>query len=191
MLQASKTTLDLMNAVLPVVTFLLGIAVSQLEKWRALRRRVRNIKTMLRQELVEDYRLLNAVVARKDQRVGNPQVAAMMASSISSTIYDSYLSKLDELSPKDLDAVYDAYLAIKFLCRSADDFLKALQDKIQSESKFKALGAIVVVLADAALGKTKHALVRLATDRSVMATHEGQRGSAFDSLSEIEKSIHE
>jgi hypothetical protein len=190
MLQASTTKFDIVKAVLPVITFLLGIFVSQLDKWRDLRRKVRNIRTMLRQELVEDYRLLNAIITRPDQRqvVGDFYLAASIASSISSSIYDSYLSKLDELSSQDLDAVYNAYLSIKNLRRFADRFLAEEQDA-KTKQQLASLATTVVVTANTALGKTKDALARLATDPAVMASQEAQRGVAFDNRIEIESGL--
>lgn len=188
---ASATELDLVKTVLPVVTFLLGIVVSQLDKWRDLRRKVRNVRTMLRQELVEDYRLLNPIVPRAGQGVGNPHIVALMAGSTSTSIYDAYLSKLDDLSAKDLDAVYNAYLSIKTVRKSGDEFLKALEDKTQERGKFAALATSLVVAAESALGKTKDALARLAADACILSVHECDRGTAFDRFSQIEKLLAE
>ena len=177
--------LDVLKAIVPAVTFLLGVMVGELNRWRDSRRKVINLKTMLRQELTDSFNKMTPTIPRNDQNFDFPQITAVTASSVNTSIYDGYLSKLDELSASELDVVYAAYQSLNHLKIISEKMSEAIEPGNLDDGKAAAMAAIIVKSAPNSLEKVREALTVLGVPISDMRKHDEQRGKAIDSYKEV------
>ena len=177
--------LDVLKAIVPAVTFLLGVMVGELNRWRDSRRKVINLKTMLRQELTDSFNKMTPTIPRNDQTFDFPQITAVTASSVNTSIYDGYLSKLDELSASELDVVYAAYQSLNHLKIISEKMSEAIEPGNLDDGKAAAMAAIIVKSAPNSLEKVREALTVLGVPISDMRKHDEQRGKAIDSYKEV------
>ena len=137
----ANTLLEMTKLILPVVTFLLGFGLSQLDKFRESKRRLRNLKSILFKELRENYKSLSQVQREKSGAAPPPpHLTGLMMERLSTTVYENYLDRIDSLKPTELDKVFDAYAMMQNTIASAKEFLTAArtQPVTDEEKKFTA-----------------------------------------------------
>ena len=103
--------MDFLKPFLPflsVVTFVAGYLLSNLDRFRESRRKLRNLRMILFKEMSENYKILNKLVPLDENALPDPALVAVFAQRFSFSVYDRYLDRLDQLRTDDLSKVYEA-----------------------------------------------------------------------------------
>ncbi len=130
MSNSASTNSSLFSTLLPIVTFVLGYLLSQVDRFRDTVRKRRNTKRILFHELKDNYRLLNSVMP--DYPEGLPdhaeELVASVGEQISLSVYSAYLGQLDMLPTEELDAIHQAYVALRQFADAARIFRTPVAD---------------------------------------------------------------
>jgi hypothetical protein len=194
----SNQTLDIIKLILPFITFTLGYVLSSFDKFRETRRKQRNMRSILFKELKENYELLNKVIPADEQRHShNPQLVALLTQNLSLAVYDKYLGSLSELSPEEVDKIYDAYSHMLGAVKDGKSFLATLataKDQGQDDehrSPVWAAAVSVITRSDKALEAMAAALLTFKNGQSTLDALKGERGSALVTYDEVSNMIKE
>src|SRR5690349_18942672 len=109
---AGTTTLDWVKTLLPVATFVAGFWLSAWQRRSQDAKARRNMRSILRKELLADLRTVarvRAPAADAEAPLRDPLLVMRALLALSTTVYEQYLGRLDSLGADELDAVYDAY----------------------------------------------------------------------------------
>jgi hypothetical protein len=195
----SNPTLDLIKLILPVVTFFLGYVLSSFDKFRESKRKLRNMKSILFKEIKENYKLLNHVVPKKEQTgTPIPDLTALLCQELSFSIYEQYLGRLDDLTSKELDMIYDAYFQAKQAAKAGESYLsgtkelKALGQLISEQQKdsITARATQVVMYAETAFEKMEAALGLFKGGKEVIEDLDKVRGGALATYQQVSEMLN-
>jgi len=111
---------EVFKVLLPFGTLFLGYLLAKLDRYREIREKKRNLRSMLFKEIKEDYEALIAiapsVVARRYgggfDGLGENTTFKL---HLSFEVYESYLDRIDILNKKLVDGVVDAYIGLRRL----------------------------------------------------------------------------
>ncbi len=123
--------MDYLKAILPVLTFIAGYFLSNLDRHRDLRRKLRNLKMILFMEMSANYEFLNSVLPLNVEEKPIAELVESVAWRLSSDVYDRYLDRLDQLQIQDLSKIYQGCAMLKRLQADVKKF-RALKDRINA-----------------------------------------------------------
>jgi hypothetical protein len=180
----TNTTVEVVKAVVPVGTFILGYAASQFDRRREAKQNLRNMRSILFREMLENYRMLNAVVPGKQGMQGDPFLYAQLLQGLSTSVYQEYLGRLDNLKPEEIDRVYAAYSTLEQVVRVGGDFLATPRDQ-RNTDVFFAKGAFVMAVAEKLHSNLASALQAFPDGEKELRVLEGERGNKLVEFHEI------
>jgi len=120
---------DIVDTLIPVATFVLGLALAEYYRRRESERREKNLRSLLLTELKRDYFLLHRTVGDSRRDSHKPPTIARACLRLSTSVYESYLGRLDSLKSGELSGVFDAYLRIQDAIRDSDMLLSNLDNE--------------------------------------------------------------
>ena len=174
--------IDALRPILPIATFILGILVSKLEKWRLERRAVRNIQVMFLLELQENFRMLIMFVPRKDQTDSSiPRVIADHLRPPRTAVYQAYLGRIDQLAPQKVNGLYQAYLYLDRLYADVVTYRKMRDDEVEA-SVLSNVAAAVSIWAAKSSGVLTETMIEIGGNRKAIAELETQRGARLQRI---------
>jgi hypothetical protein len=188
---AAEEMVEWIKGIVPLLTFMLGLGAGSWRNRRERQRRLRNVRTILRLELVDNLRTLVRVQSREAQRdeaYEHPLLVMMNVDSLSATLYGEYLGRLDELTENELAAVYAAYERVELLRSYAKPIIvDSANNDAEVREQARWLGKTRIALVDQARQLVKGALEALGASPQEIADVEAERGAAFAALDELEQ----
>jgi len=127
---------------LTVVTFVAGYLLSNLDRFRESRRKIRNMKMILFKELSESYKLLNKIMPTGEYKPHPDQIAGI-AQRFSFAVFDRYLDRIDQLRSKELSAIYEASVMLRNLKIDGNAFLTASHGADASRDNLQAYATLL------------------------------------------------
>jgi hypothetical protein len=191
--QKSSAMLDPWKEFLPLVpilTFIGGYLLSNIDKFRESRRKLRNMKRILFKEMSEIYKQLNPVVGTNKEIFPDPVLICLASQKFSFAIYDKYLDKIDALRTKQLEKLYDAYVALKGLQADCNTYWTTnVMSRIEQDSERRdyvaAQATVIVVSSERCHELLGDALSEFAGGPEFVAAQKAERGRAIQTHMEI------
>ena len=116
----------------PIITFILGLSYSLIDKYMERKREKENLKTVLFYEIARNHYMLYKLPDwGKDIKSMIRWAAA--AQSLEYSIYEEYLGKINVLMPDELNAVLSAYSSIEFTIKRGNDYMEYLGKNVEDE----------------------------------------------------------
>ena len=187
--------MELLKAFLPllsVVTFVAGYLLSNLDRFRESRRKLRNLKMILFKKMSENYKTLNKLVPLDENALPDPTLVAVFAQRFSFAVYDRYLDRLDQLRTDDLSTVYEACVMLKGLQLDGTAFLaasRAADTNPKARTNLAAQATLVISVVGKCHELMKEALRVFAEGPSLLSAQEADRGSALAAYGQILPSL--
>jgi len=186
---------SIIEKLLPLITFLGGFLLSQLQKLRDEVKEKKNIKFILLKEIEKNYGLLIKVSPEnKPLEAGIIQLIAIMSDNISTKAYDAYFSKISILENNLVQDLYNTYSAIQTFTQACKNFGEIIHEKgshIDSKTRDKVAsnGTIVWATHSYALEKLTSLLKYFKEGVSIINESERDKGSAIANLKIIEEGL--
>lgn len=103
------------GAIFPVITFALGLSYSLIDKTLERRQTVKNIKTVLFDEIFYNFYIVATIANPTDESGKRLGYLSMMIGRLLTSVYDSYLDRLHLLKANELNTVTNAYRTLSLL----------------------------------------------------------------------------
>jgi len=184
------TTKSLFDRLLPVLTFLGGFLLSQLQQFRDLARERKNLRFVLSREVREIYRMLNQLIDPSSDRVDPAivHVVAMLGTRISTKVYDDYFSRISILTPRLVEHLYDTYSMVYHHIQGCEEFQTALATQSDSNrNEFAAMATMVITTLQPTYEKTTALLKEFRDGTSAIEEFKSEQGKAIADLKKINK----
>lgn len=189
-LVAANTAVEITKAVVPLATLAAGYLLSSWDRIRESRRRLNNTRTILVKELDENAESLNKLWPPSNdlkEAVPYALLIAEACSRLSTQVYDDYLDRLDALSAGELDALYDAYDAIRRAIAAGNAYQQARLERVSERPSDFVIAA--VLSADTALERMLAALDALPHGGPVRDRLLRERGSDRGRADEMQAAL--
>jgi hypothetical protein len=188
---AAEETVEWVKGIVPLLTFMLGLGAGVWQSRRERKRRLRNVRTILRLELVDNLRLLVRVLPREahpDEAHEHALLVMRNVESLSWAVYGEYLGRLDELTKDQLAAVYEAYDRVELLGGAARAVLiDSASDDPAVRKQAHWLSKTRIALVDHARLGVETALKALGASPHEISEVEAEWGSVFTKLDEAQE----
>ncbi len=124
--------MEIFVVIIPIVTFMAGYLLSVLERKRKEKQKLDNLRMILFRELGENFRWVNQTIPvesqdEQRQQLPDPFALALYGRQLSYDVFNAYLDRMDGLKPKELEAVFEAYLAMRRISLVAEDYFEGRQ----------------------------------------------------------------
>jgi hypothetical protein len=184
----TNTTVEVVKAIVPIGTFALGYAASQFDKKREARQKLRNMRSILFKEMLENYRLLNKVIPSQPEVTGNPALTAQILPSLSAFVYREYLGRLDNLKPEELDKVYDVYSSLEQGIKNTNEYILGLSRQ-EGRNLITAKAVGMVLMAEKLHADLTSALQAFPDGEKEIKSLEHERGEGLVTLETFSREL--
>ena len=150
----SQETLSIIKIVIPVLTFILGLLFGVMKSYLQSRRELNNLRVILSFEVGENQKLL--LSARHNEELNEEFTMLYIKSiprvleSISTSVYDAYIGKLNTLETKEMSNILSYYSVLRDVLRHRDEFIKLIntsdRTKMQSNQLMARTTALCTML---------------------------------------------
>ncbi|MCP4372317.1 MAG: hypothetical protein GY797_30065 [Deltaproteobacteria bacterium] len=176
-----------LKVVTPIITFIAGFLLSQVENFVERRNKKKNLKYILYTEIKDNYRTLNRIVTPiGDCPPKYFEIVPNICDSLSTDTFDTFFSRIDILKPELVEKLVDTTKSTKELLKNCSQL--GHQSNVKSSNEMDIVAAkatVVVALVASVFKKTEGLLKEFATSHSFIKSVENERGEAFDKFNEI------
>ena len=186
--KASKKSI--FDRLLPVLTFIGGFLLSQLQRFRDLARERTNLRFVLSREVKEIYGSLNQLVdpKSKDDHPSIMHLVALHGSKLSTKVYDDYFSKISILKPHFVELLYDTYSKITKHIENCSEFQEILSgDTEPNRSEVAAKATVALGSLRPAFEKAQELLRQFPDGEAIIAEFANESGEAITKFHELSK----
>lgn len=189
---ATYSMIEIVTAVLPIMTFFVGTAYGYFDKVRDARRRVANTRSIVLKELAYNYDQINVLWPPNGDMASVSSFGMEWASlletvfenSLTMRVYTAYLGRFDTLAPEELDKIFDAYNTMYYGLDLIERFPEKENESAQSRREEL---AAFVVLVESTLDRLEAAINALPNGPDVLNELRPKRGEQIALIPEMHK----
>ena len=120
----------IVTAIISLVSLLIGFMLAGLRDRQTRKTELKNIRTILCQELQQNYEMLHALLEQPDLPGPGTSVLAHGVSYLSSAVFENYLDHLSALKEHEITALLTTYFLITLAIERGDMFKGLLNGSV-------------------------------------------------------------
>ena len=174
----------LIGILLLLGVFFSGFFVAKAISFNGRRKKNQNLKRLLYKELCENFRVLNKIRSKKNKFSLPPIIISQQCVKLTTSVYEAYLGRMDDLKPALLDKLCNAYIAINHAIQNSKEFIDLYSRRKAGpgiEEFFAARSISIIGVSRRAYNQTLTALKAFPTGKKTIKEYKHSEGASVRS----------